>query len=384
MSVILSPTFVEDVHAYAVAIVLEQTGHRPLLWHCSDMPERGAASVLLGGGQPLCMSLHGAEIDASLSDVDVFWYRRVGTPVVTTDLLPCDREIAVHENERFVRSLLSALSRDRFAVNAFQRARCAEDKVLQLESAQRLGFELPTTLISSDPASIRRFVATHEGEGAVVKNFSPMGWQGNGKISVNFTARIESARLPRDGILRLTPSIYQCNVPKAYEVRVTCMGAEQVAAALHSQHQEQSRTDWRTVMPDTLNIERIDIPPAVAWRCAAFMRELDLRFGCFDFIVTPDGRWVFLEMNQMGQFLWVEEANGELPLLQMFCDFLVSRDPAFRYTRRRGATGYAAVVAEACERLVVATRTHLYPDLPPNVYVEPGGLSHSVPIFAEA
>ena len=54
-------------------------------------------------------------------------------------------------------------------------------------------------------------------------------------------------------------------------------------------------------------------------------------FGCIDFIVTPEGEYVFLEVNQMGQFLWVELANPEFPLLQAFAEFLVSQDPEFRF-----------------------------------------------------
>ena len=371
MSMILIPTFVEDVHAFAAAIVLERMGHRPVLWYCSDMPEREAASVCLGTGQPIRISLHGSDAELPLDAVDVFWNRRVGRPVVTTELLPCDHAIAVNENERFVRSLLASLSGACFAVNGFHAARDAEDKVLQLAAAQQVGFALPDTLVSGDPATIRRFVATHEARGAVVKNFSPMGWKRDGQVAVNFTAMVTSAMLPRDAMLRLTPAIYQAYVPKLREVRVTCMGHEQVAAALESQQQEKSRVDWRAATATTLGIERIDMPPAVAQRCAAFMQMLDLRFGCFDFIVTPDGEWVFLEMNQMGQFLWIEEANGELPLLQMFCDFLVSRDPGFRSTRHAGAMAYRDVVDEACARMDAAARVHRQPDLPPHVYDEP-------------
>ncbi len=370
MSLVLIPTFVEDIHAYAAAIVLERMGHRAVLWHCSDLPEHESASIAFEPGGPSTMCLHGRDADIALDRVDAFWNRRVGPPVVTTDLVACDRDIVVNESQRLVRSLLVQLSQGRFAVNGFHAARNAEDKVLQLAMARQAGFELPATLVSGDPASIRRFVARHEATGAVVKNFSPMGWQGDRTMCVNFTARIDGGLLPRDGMLRLTPSIYQADVPKAYEVRVTCMGAEMVAAALHSQRQETSRTDWRTVKPESLDIQRIVLPRDVALRCAALMSTLDLRFGCFDFIVTPDGRWVFLELNQMGQFLWVEESHGDLPLLQMFCDFLVAGDPAFRYARRRGEIAFEEVVAEACGRMEAAALRHLQPERPPHIHVE--------------
>jgi glutathione synthase/RimK-type ligase-like ATP-grasp enzyme len=37
---------------------------------------------------------------------------------------------------------------------------------------------------------------------------------------------------------------------------------------------------------------------------------MKLNFGCFDFIVTPEGEYVFLECNPNGQWLWIEMETG--------------------------------------------------------------------------
>lgn len=377
MTTVLIPTFVEDLHAYAVALRLEQMGHRPLLWHCSDLPERGSASLHFGDDRPPAPALRGIGLEVALDEVDVYWHRRIGRPLLTTPLVDCDREIVRGENERFIRSLANACAHGRWAVNAPRAAAAAEDKVLQLGLAQRIGLALPPTLVSNDPEAIRHFVAAHQREGAIVKNFSALGWQGAETVSVNFTARVTPGMLPRDAMLRLTPSIWQGYVDKAFEVRLTWMGAEPVAAALHSQRHAGSRTDWRTVEPGTLAIERIEVPADVAQRCAAMMQALDLRFGCFDFIVTQDGRWVFLELNQMGQFLWVEEAAPQFPLLQMFCDFIVSGDPHWRASRTGGGAAFADVRDDAGRRMMADIDRHGRHAQPPNVYREPGAPEHT-------
>ena len=41
-----------------------------------------------------------------------------------------------------------------------------------------------------------------------------------------------------------------------------------------------------------------------------YLKRMHLNFGCFDFIVTPDGEYVFLECNPNGQWLWIEEEPG--------------------------------------------------------------------------
>ena len=53
------------------------------------------------------------------------------------------------------------------------------------------------------------------------------------------------------------------------------------------------------------------------------MRMLGLAFGCIDLIVTPQGEYVFLEVNEMGQFLWVEQREPACPLLRAFATMLI-------------------------------------------------------------
>jgi glutathione synthase/RimK-type ligase-like ATP-grasp enzyme len=40
------------------------------------------------------------------------------------------------------------------------------------------------------------------------------------------------------------------------------------------------------------------------------MDRLQIEYGALDFVVQPDGAWIFLEVNAMGQFLWIEDLTG--------------------------------------------------------------------------
>jgi hypothetical protein len=40
-------------------------------------------------------------------------------------------------------------------------------------------------------------------------------------------------------------------------------------------------------------------------------------------VLTPDGRYVVLEINPNGQYLWIEKATG-LPISDAICDFLMA------------------------------------------------------------
>jgi len=40
-------------------------------------------------------------------------------------------------------------------------------------------------------------------------------------------------------------------------------------------------------------------------------------------ILTPDGRYVFIEINPSGQYGWIEQETG-LPISSAICDFLMA------------------------------------------------------------
>ena len=59
------------------------------------------------------------------------------------------------------------------------------------------------------------------------------------------------------------------------------------------------------------------------------MRRLGLRFGAIDLILTPDGRYVFLEINPNGAWLWMQRTTG-LPIGEAICDVLMAGEPRHR------------------------------------------------------
>jgi glutathione synthase/RimK-type ligase-like ATP-grasp enzyme len=218
---------------------------------------------------------------------------------------------------------------------------------------------VPETLVSNDPRRIRAFLAQHAAAGTICKSFRPVTWEGENQVAILYTSKITIGDLPSDAMLQLAPAIFQRYVPKAYEVRVTAMGQELFAARLDSQRSEPRAVDWRIEAGGELAIEPMVLPDAVAHKCRALMARLGLVFGCFDFVVTPAGEYVFLEINQMGQFLWKEEVCAELPLLQAFCDFLISRDPSFYYQTRAARVGFRDVFDEACAMIERDRRMHV-------------------------
>tara|TARA_B100001939_G_scaffold347979_1_gene371760 strand:- start:62 stop:268 length:207 start_codon:yes stop_codon:yes gene_type:complete len=51
-----------------------------------------------------------------------------------------------------------------------------------------------------------------------------------------------------------------------------------------------------------------ELPQEIKEKIRKFQKLYNLSYGAYDFIVIPDGQYVFLENNPSGQWLWLERA----------------------------------------------------------------------------
>ncbi|PSB57762.1 MvdD family ATP-grasp ribosomal peptide maturase, partial [Chamaesiphon polymorphus CCALA 037] len=64
------------------------------------------------------------------------------------------------------------------------------------------------------------------------------------------------------------------------------------------------------------------LPADVEAKLLQFMEYFGLNYGAIDIIVTVDGRYVFLEVNPVGEFFWLELYAG-LPISNAIADLLL-------------------------------------------------------------
>ena len=67
-----------------------------------------------------------------------------------------------------------------------------------------------------------------------------------------------------------------------------------------------------------------ELDSTVAAKVGELMRRMGLCFGSLDFIVTPEGEHVFLEVNPVGQFGWIADQTG-LPIYERLAELLINR-----------------------------------------------------------
>jgi glutathione synthase/RimK-type ligase-like ATP-grasp enzyme len=248
------------------------------------------------------------------SEITSVWERRPEAP--STLAFQNTPEINRHnlkEATGFLQFLRYAI-KDIYSIGSIVNDRVAASKMLQLQTAQKIGFLTPDTCFSNQKKDILEWAAPHEY--IVLKSIeNDSVWNDTtGMEYVFYTQKIKSGKLAGmpDETFSQTVSYLQNYIEKAYELRVTVVGKKVFACKIDSQRldDDKGKIDWRQGYEHGLKHEAYDLPQAISERCVLFLQQLGLHFGCFDFIVTPAGDFVFLECNPNGQWLWIEDATG--------------------------------------------------------------------------
>jgi glutathione synthase/RimK-type ligase-like ATP-grasp enzyme len=80
--------------------------------------------------------------------------------------------------------------------------------------------------------------------------------------------------------------------------------------------------DWRRGGSLELNYRPHTLPKEIGSTCRRLVDRLDLSFGAIDMILTPQGEYVFLEINPNGQWAWIEQRTG-VPMSRSLVDLLL-------------------------------------------------------------
>jgi hypothetical protein len=196
-----------------------------------------------------------------------------------------------------------------------------KNKAVQLHLARTCGLKIPKTLMSNSPRSVRDFIA-HNPSRTVCKAFAPHLWQGeDGSVAVNGTFELSRDQLLPDEVFTLAPGIYQHMVVKQFDVRTVLMGNSVYSYALHTPN---NALDWRRDAIRKIEVEMIATPREIESGILAFAKKSGTCFGSMDFAVDMNGQWWFLEINEQGQFLWLDAFNRESKLQEKFCAFITA------------------------------------------------------------
>ncbi len=262
----------------------------------------------------------------ALNEVRSIWYRRPNPPRAPMEISETDRQFVENEGHRFLRSLWLVTEEQRILWVNHPRAlqEIESNKPRQSQLAAMVGLRIPETVITNNAGVVRDFHERWGGE-VVIKTFGGIPFRAaDGGDMFVYTTRLSRAMLDRFGEeVKYAPVMLQNYIPKALELRITAVGEQLFAGAIYSQDSPRTKDDWRRYDFGRVKHEPYNLPTEIQEKLLAFMKEVHLAFGAIDMILTPEGEYVFLEVNPSGQWGWIEHLTG-MPISRAIAGLLAN------------------------------------------------------------
>jgi glutathione synthase/RimK-type ligase-like ATP-grasp enzyme len=170
---------------------------------------------------------------------------------------------------------------------------------------ESFGFQIPDTLITTDPDLALEFWRQHDE--VIYKSMSGIR---------SIVSRLTAGHKRRFGDIASCPTQFQQYVPGT-EYRVHVVGDEVFACTVHSDADDYRYATGRVEMC------ACDLPSDVATRCKMVAGSMNLLLAGLDLRCTPDGRWYCFEVNPSPAFTCFQQAASQ-PIAEAVARFLAS------------------------------------------------------------
>jgi glutathione synthase/RimK-type ligase-like ATP-grasp enzyme len=266
-------------------------------------------------------TLHFPHREINLGDIVSVWYRRPVSSIPASELQDiASLEFVIQESKTTLEGLWNLLTC--FWVSHPNKIRTAESKLYQLKIATNIGFSIPDTLITDNPAVAEEFYTSHF-KSVIYKPLHQARIFRDDKVSLIYSTKLDLIH-PKDfQNVKYAPVILQSYIPKSLEIRVTVVGQEVFAVELHTQEVSDAMHDWRRANIGSIKHRAHKLPVDMEQKCIKLVNFLQLQFGAIDMILTPDGEYVFLEINPNGQWAWVQQICPEILIRESLINLLL-------------------------------------------------------------
>jgi hypothetical protein len=309
-----------DAHADAVIGRLNALGVPVLRLHTENFPLGDVRVSLRPGPDGLLGEVSAGGRTCSTTAIRSAWVRRPRPPWLRGQLQEGTVKYVATQADATLSALWHAIPQERW-IASFGALQRADIKPLQLVHAARAGLAVPDTLVTNDPGPARRFREAQRDGLCAVKALQVEVTSGADGYRVPFTAVWAEDGAASDTAIAISPTIYQQYVEKLVELRCVVVGDEIYCAEMDTQSREMTRHDSR--LDPNIPMRPHQLPPEVQAAVARLVASFGIRFASMDLILEPSGRYVFLDLNPSGQWLWIEECTG-LPLTDAMTRLLLA------------------------------------------------------------
>lgn len=176
------------------------------------------------------------------------------------------------------------------------------NKLTNLYIAKSVGLDIPPTSISQVTELCKNISFQEDVITKHISNFTPK--VANKEVLFSYTEKVNHDAVSWGNYHSLiNPSLFQKMLRKKFEVRAFYFEKKIYGMAIFSQGDKKTSTDFRNYNYKEPNrTTPFQFPKDTEDKIHLFMNKANLNSGSLDIVYTVDKRFVFLEVNPVGQF----------------------------------------------------------------------------------
>jgi ATP-GRASP peptide maturase of grasp-with-spasm system len=238
------------------------------------------------------------EVEFKLSELTGYWYRRGFLNIYSESIKLNDpfkdfRKVELNKLIEYIYFSLSKLK----SINRIENSDL--NKLIVTDIARELHILTPIDLLFSEKKSLNFFLKPD-------LKYISKSISGESLFEIeNFTLFNYSSivQLDKIGSKTFFPSLVQNYIEKKYELRIFYLKKKMYSMVIFSQNDKKTNIDFRNYNKEKPNrTVPFKLPIKVEKSLIKLMDLIKLDCGSIDMIVTPDDKYVFLEVNPIGQF----------------------------------------------------------------------------------
>lgn len=206
-----------------------------------------------------------------------------------------------NERKHFFEGLYLSLNNAKW-INPMFSTHIAERKIHQLSQANKFGLTTPNSLITNNPVSANKFLEAHDK--CIIKPISNGLQVINDDIFSIYTSEIEKDyfKLYSKSLFE-TPVFLQERIENKSDIRVVVINEKIFAVRIDKLNKLE--VDWRK--PEIIKTySNVNLPPELSEALIKLNQSFNLIYSAIDLIEKPNGDYIFLEINPVGEWVWLE------------------------------------------------------------------------------
>jgi ATP-GRASP peptide maturase of grasp-with-spasm system len=254
------------------------------------------------------LELKGVLSDHDMSRINIVWFRKW---LGVESFLPLVKHT---DNKQWAIGLVNHLYSEvnqtgNFLMKMLESKKWLDDpdkvrglrKMTVLRTASALGMRVPDTIVTNSRETALAFLK--ENGRIITKPISEIVFFNNEDFEFLAFTREVTAETLQETATYFYPSLFQQLIEKRYDIRIFYLAGECYSMAILSQGDPATEIDFRNYNSrDPARMMTYKLPGEIQGKIKLLMERLGLVSGSIDMVLSKAGKYVFLEVNPVGQF----------------------------------------------------------------------------------